>query len=171
MFLENTILMIIFILMIFACIAAIIFSVIAYGNYNRLQKKFEIFMKGKDAETLEDFFVALQKDLDYLVEDNNKNKEGIRKLNRITKRSIQKVGFHRYDAFEEKTGKKSFALALLDFTNSGFVVTCQSLGDGTIIFLKEIEVGTTTTKLGPEEEKAVEIALGQRDKRETDNKQ
>ena len=40
-----------------------------------------------------------------------------------------------------------------------------------IIFLKEIEVGTTTTKLGPEEEKAVEIALGQRDKRETDNKQ
>ena len=70
-------------------------------------------------------------------------------------------------AFEEKTGKKSFALALLDFTNSGFVVTCQSLGDGTIIFLKEIEVGTTTSKLGPEEEKAVEIALGQRDKHES----
>lgn len=166
MFLENTILMIIFILMIFACIAAIIFSVIAYGNYNRLQKKFEIFMKGKDAETLEDFFVALQKDLDYLVEDNNKNKESIRKLNRITKRSIQKVGFYKYDAFNEKTGKRSFALALLDFTNSGFVATCQSLGDGTIIFIKNVEVGTTSTKLGPEEEKALEIAMGQRDKYE-----
>ena len=166
MFLENTIIMIIFILMIFTCVASIIFSVIAYGSYGRLQKKFEIFMKGKDAETLEDFFVALQKDLDYLIEDNNKNKENIRKLNRITKRSIQKVGFHRYDAFEEKTGKKSFALALLDFTNSGFVMTCQSLGDGTIIFLKEIEVGTTTSKLGPEEEKAVEIALGHREKYE-----
>ena len=55
---------------------------------------------------------------------------------------------------------------MLDFTNSGFVVTCQSLGDGTIIFLKEVEVGSTTTKLGPEEEKALEIALGQRDKYE-----
>ena len=153
--------------MIFVSIAAIIFSVIAFGRYSILEKKYQIFMKGKDAETLEDFFIALQKDLDFLVEDNNKNKESIRKLNRITKRSIQKVGFHRYDAFEEKTGKKSFALALLDFTNSGFVVTCQSLGDGTIIFLKEIEVGTTTSKLGPEEEKAVEIALGQRDKHES----
>lgn len=123
-------------------------------------------MKGKDAETLEDFFVALQKDIDYLVDDNNKNKENIRKLNRITKRSIQKIGYHRYDAFEEKTGKRSFALALLDYTNSGFVVTCQNLGDGTIIFLKEIEVGTTRTKLGPEEEKALEIALGQKSKYE-----
>ena len=55
---------------------------------------------------------------------------------------------------------------MLDFTNSGFVVTCQSLGDGTIIFIKDVDVGTTTTKLGPEEQKALEIALGQRDKYE-----
>ena len=123
-------------------------------------------MKGRDAETLEEYFIDLQNDLDHLVEDNKKNKESIRKLNRITKRSFQKLGFYRYDAFEEKSGKRSFALAMLDFTNSGFVVTCQSLGDGTIIFLKEVEVGSTTTKLGPEEEKALEIALGQRDKYE-----
>ena len=166
MFLENTIIMVIFIIMTFACIAAIIFSIIAYGSYGRLQKKFEIFMKGNDAETLEDFFIALQKDIDFLVDDNKKNKDSIKKLNRITKRSIQKVGFHRYDAFEERTGKKSFALALLDFTNSGFVVTCQSVGDGVVIFLKEIEVGTTNTKLGPEEETALNIAMGQKDKYE-----
>ena len=166
MFLENTILMIIFILMIFASIGAIIFSLISYTNYTRLSKRLDIFMKGKDAETLEDFFVSLQNDLDYLVEDNNKNKESIRKLNRITKRSIQKVGLHRYDAFEEKTGKRSFTLALLDFTNSGFVVTCQNHDDGVIIFIKEVEVGTTKTKLGPEEETALKIAMGQIDKYE-----
>jgi hypothetical protein len=76
------------------------------------------------------------------------------------------MGFYKYDAFEEKTGKRSFALAILDFTNSGFVITCQAHGDGTIIFIKEVEVGTTSTKLGPEEEKALEIAMGQRDKYE-----
>lgn len=147
-------------------IAAIIFAVIAFGKYNDLNRRYEIFMTGRDAETLEEYFVDLQKDIDHLVEDNNRNKENIRKLNRITKRSFQKIGFYKYDAFDEKTGKRSFALALLDFTNSGFVVTCQSLGDGTIIFIKEIEVGTTSTKLGPEEEKALEIAMGQRDKYE-----
>lgn len=165
-FLENPILFVIIIIVIALSLAAIIFSVIAYGKYGELHKKYEIFMTGKDAESLEGFFIDLQKDIDHLVEDNIKNKESIKKLNRITKKSIQKMGFYKYDAFEEKSGKRSFALALLDFTNTGFVVTCQSLGDGTIIFIKEVEVGATSTKLGPEEEKALEIALGQRDKNE-----
>lgn len=163
---DNPILFIIIVVLMAISIAAIIFAVIAFGKYNDLNRRYEIFMTGRDAETLEEYFVDLQKDIDHLVEDNNRNKENIRKLNRITKRSFQKIGFYKYDAFDEKTGKRSFALALLDFTNSGFVVTCQSLGDGTIIFIKEIEVGTTSTKLGPEEEKALEIAMGQRDKYE-----
>ena len=163
---DNPILFIIIIILMALSIAAIAFAIIAYGKYNDLNRRYEIFMTGRDAETLEEYFVDLQKDIDHLVEDNNRNKENIRKLNRITKRSFQKTGFYKYDAFNEKTGKRSFALALLDFTNSGFVVTCQSLGDGTIIFIKEIEVGTTSTKLGPEEEKALEIAMGQRDKYE-----
>lgn len=164
--LDNPILFIIIIILIALSIVSIVFATISYGKYDDLKKRYDIFMKGRDAETLEEYFIDLQSDMDHLIEDNNKNKESIRKLNRITKRSFQKMGFYRYDAFEEKSGKRSFALAMLDFTNSGFVVTCQSLGDGTIIFIKEVEVGTTTTKLGPEEEKALEIALGQRDKYE-----
>lgn len=164
--LDNPILFIITIILIALSIVSIVFATISYGKYDDLKKRYDIFMKGRDAETLEEYFIDLQKDIDFLVEDNKKNKESIRKLNRITKRSFQKLGFYRYDAFEEKSGKRSFALAMLDFTNSGFVVTCQSLGDGTIIFIKDVEVGTTTTKLGPEEEKALEIALGQRDKYE-----
>ena len=164
--LDNPVLFIIIIVLIALSIVSIVFATISYGKYDDLKKRYDIFMKGRDAETLEEYFIDLQKDIDHLVEDNNKNKESIRKLNRITKRSFQKLGFYRYDAFEEKSGKRSFALAMLDFTNSGFVVTCQSLGDGTIIFIKDVEVGTTTTKLGPEEEKALDIALGQRDKYE-----
>ena len=166
MIFENTIFIILLMIFIIVSIAAIIFSVVAFGRYRDLQLRYDIFMKGKDAVTLEDFFIALQNDIDYLIDDNKKNKESIKKLNRITKRSIQKVGFHRYDAFDEKTGKRSFAIALLDFTNSGIIVTCQNLGEGTIIFLKEIEVGTTKTKLGPEEETALQIALGQKSKRD-----
>ena len=163
---DNPILLIIIFVLAAISIVAIICSVIAFGKYSELNRKYDLFMSGRDAETLEEFFIDLQKDIDHLVEDNNKNKDSIRKLNRITKRSFQKLGFYKYDAFEEKTGKRSFALAMLDFTNTGLVITCQSLADGTIIFVKEVEAGTTSTKLGPEEEKALEIALGQRDKYE-----
>ena len=162
---EPILLAIIFVLFVVS-VVAIILSIISYGEYNDLNKKYQMFMSGRDAETLEEYFIDLQKDIDELVADNKKNKESIRKLNRITKRSFQKMGYYKYDAFEEKSGKRSFAFAMLDFTNSGFVVTCQSVGDGTIIFIKEVEVGTTSVKLGPEEEKALEIALGQRDKNE-----
>ena len=163
---DNPILFVIIVILVAMSSAAIIFAIIAFGKYSELNKRYEIFMTGRDAETLEEYFLDLQRDIDHLIEDNNKNKDNIRKLNRITKRTFQKVGFYKYDAFEEKTGKRSFAIALLDFTNSGFVITCQSHGDGTIIFIKDVEVGTTSTKLGPEEEKALEIAMGQRDKYE-----
>lgn len=163
---DNPILFIIIIIVFAIALAAIFFSIIAYAKYDNLNKRYELFMTGKDAESLEDFFVDIQRNLDHLVDDNNENKENIKKLKKITRRSFQKVGFYRYDAFEEKTGKRSFALALLDFTNTGFVITCQSLGDGTIIFIKDVEAGSTSTKLGPEEEKALEIAMGQREKYE-----
>lgn len=165
-FIDNPILLLVIIILAAMTVVAIIFAIVAYGRYDDLAKRYEIFMTGKDAESLEDFFVDIQKNLDYLTEDNAKNKESIKKLNRITKRTFQKSGFYKYDAFEEKSGKRSFALALLDFTNTGFVITCQSLGDGTIIFIKNINSGTTNTKLGPEEEKALEIAMGQREKDE-----
>lgn len=165
-FIDNPILLLAVIILAAIAVTAIIFAIVAYGKYDELNKRYEMFMTGKDAESLEDFFIDIQKNLDYLIEDNNRNKESIKKLNRITKRSFQKSGFYKYDAFEEKTGKRSFALALLDFTNTGFVITCQSLGDGTIIFIKNVESGATNTKLGPEEEKALEIAMGQRDKYE-----
>ena len=163
---DNPAIFILLVIIVALSVMAMLFSVIAYGKYSDLSKRYEVFMSGKDAETLEDFFLDLQKDIDHLVEDNIKNKENIRKLNRITKRTFQKVGIYKYDAFEEKTGKRSFAMALLDFTNTGFVATCQSLGDGTVIFIKEIDVGTTKTKLGPEEEIAVEVAMGQRERYE-----
>lgn len=155
------------IVLIISCIfslVAITFATIAFIRYGEINKKYNIFMSGKDAESLEDFFIDMQKNVDYLVEQSNKNKDSIKKLNRITKKSFQKMGLYKYDAFNEKTGKRSFALALLDFTNTGIVITCQSVIEGVIIFVKEIDNGATKTKLGPEEEIALEIAMGQREK-------
>ena len=162
--LENPILFILMILLTVISGAAIAFSIVSFSKYDDLRKRLDIFMSGKDGETLEDFFIDLQNNVDLLSDQVFKFRDNIKKLNRITKHSLQKCGFYRYDAFEEKTGKRSFALALLDFTNTGFVVTCQNLGDSTIIFIKDVDAGATNVKLGPEEEKALEIAMGQRDK-------
>ena len=144
-------------------VVSIIISVLNLIRVNILTRRYENFMSGKDAESLEDFFLDLQENVDHLIDETKKNKDNIKILNRVMKRSYQKYGIYKYDAFEEKTGKRSIAIALLDFTNTGFVLTFQNIGESTLVYLKEVEVGNTRAKLGEEEQKALEIAMGQLD--------
>ena len=146
-----------------AAFVAIFLSVLNLIRLNTISKRYENFMSGKDAESLEDFFLDIQENVDHLIDETKKNKDNIKTLNRVMKRSYQKYGIYKYDAFEEKTGKRSFAIALLDFTNTGFVLTFQNIGESTLVYLKEVEVGNTRAKLGDEEQKALEIAMGQLD--------
>ena len=146
-----------------AAVVAIFISVLNLIRINTLSRRYENFMSGKDAESLEDFFLDIQENVDHLIDETKKNKDNIKTLNRVMKRSYQKYGIYKYDAFEEKTGKRSFAIALLDFTNTGFVLTFQNIGESTLVYLKEVEVGNTRAKLGDEEQKALEIAMGQLD--------
>lgn len=144
-------------------IVSIVLSIINIIRTNSLRRRYENFMSGKDAESLEDFFLDMQENVDHVIDETKKNKDNIKILNRVMKRSYQKYGIYKYDAFEEKTGKRSFAVALLDFTNTGFILTFQNIGESTLVYLKEVEVGNTRAKLGEEEQKALEIAMGQLD--------
>ena len=146
-----------------AAFVAIFLSVLNLIRLNTISRRYENFMSGKDAESLEDFFLDIQENVDHLIDETKKNKDNIKTLNRVMKRSYQKYGIYKYDAFEEKTGKRSIAIALLDFTNTGFVLTFQNIGESTLVYLKEVEVGNTRAKLGEEEQKALEIAMGQLD--------
>lgn len=160
-FLENPELLALVLVLIITALISVIISFVAYGKYSNLQKKYEMFMTGKDAESLEEFFLNIQENLDKMSDINKKNTDIIKILNRTIKKTFQKVGIYKYDAFEEKMGRRSFALALLDYTNTGFVITFQNTNDGTQVFIKDIEIGATNVKLGPEEEKALKIALGE----------
>ena len=153
-----------FLVVLFISIIAIVIATISYFKYKGLRDSYDNFMSGRDAESLEEFFLDIQSDIDHLLEDHKNIKSNIKALNRITKKSYQKFGIYRYDAFEEKGGKRSFTISLLDYTNTGFIVTCQNTGSGTLLFIKEVEAGATRTKLGPEEESALEIAMGQKEK-------
>lgn len=144
-------------------IVSIVLSIVNIIRTNSLRRRYENFMSGKDAESLEDFFLDMQENVDHVIDETKKNKDNIKILNRVMKRSYQKYGIYKYDAFEEKTGKRSFAVALLDFTNTGFILTFQNIGESTLVYLKEVEVGNTRAKLGEEEQKALEIAMGQLD--------
>ena len=138
----------------------LILVIVTMTKLRRLDRKYDYFMRGKDAETLEDIIMAEIDELRDLRAEDRSNKDSIRTLNRNFRASFQKYGIVKYNAFKGMGGNLSFALAVLDYTNSGFVMNCVHSREGCYLYIKEVDMGQTDIVLGNEEQEALEQALG-----------
>ena len=138
----------------------LILAIITMTKLRRLDRKYDYFMRGKDAETLEDIIMDEIDELRDLRAEDRSNKDSIRTLNRNFRASFQKYGIVKYNAFKGMGGNLSFALAVLDYTNSGFVMNCVHSREGCYLCIKEVDMGQTDIVLGNEEQEALEQALG-----------
>ena len=138
----------------------LILVIVTMTKLRRLDRKYDYFMRGKDAETLEDIIMDEIDELRDLRDEDRSNKDSIRTLNRNFRASFQKYGVVKYNAFKGMGGNLSFALAVLDYTNSGFVMNCVHSREGCYLYIKEVDMGQTDIVLGNEEQEALEQALG-----------
>lgn len=139
---------------------SLILAIKAHRRYKYLYRQYDYFMRGKDAETLEDVFISLNKEVEFLLEEDKKNKDLLRVINRNIRASIQKIGIVRYNALGDPEGQLSFVLAALDYTNTGFVLNSVHINDGSVVYIKEVDAGSTAIELSVEEKEALEKALG-----------
>ena len=72
-----------------------------------------------------------------------------------------RLGLVRFNPFDDTGGNQSFALAILDANNDGFVVSSLHSRTGTRLYAKAIFGGESESVLGAEEAQAVEIAVSQ----------
>ena len=147
-------------------IVSVIFAVYYSGAYHRLYRRYDFFMRGKDAETLENYIMNLEKHVVRLEDENEANKNSIKAITKNNRTAIQKIGLVRYNAFAGLGGNMSFALEILDYTNSGFVINSVHSQDGCYSYIKDVQAGTTEVELGAEEKLALERALGYKEKDE-----
>ena len=145
---------------LFLSFVSLCVAIIATINYKKLYRAYDLFMRGRDAESLEDLVTEEKDAIISLQEQVDDQKDTLRVLNRAVRAAYQKTGIVRYDAFEGMGGKMSFALALLDYTNTGVIINCMHAKEGCFLYIKDIEAGTTDTPLGNEEKTAFEKALG-----------
>jgi uncharacterized protein YlxW (UPF0749 family) len=73
--------------------------------------------------------------------------------------AIQRVGIVRFNPFEDTGGQQSFALAMLDWRGTGFVVSSLHSRQATRLYLKQITDGRSEAQLSEEEAGAVRGAL------------
>lgn len=138
----------------------LIMTVICIMQTSRLYRRYDYFMRGKDAESMEEIILNLLDEVKELKSQDRANKDMMRTLSKNVKESYQKFGMVRYNAFKGMGGNLSFAYAMLDQNNSGYILNAVHSREGCYLYIKKVEKGETDTLLGNEEEAALKEALG-----------
>ena len=141
-------------------IILLIVVIICLVQMRKLYRRYDYFMRGKDAETLEDIIMEQVEDIAQLKAEDRANKDSLRNTNKNYRSAFQKFGLVKYNAFKGMGGNLSFTMAMLDYTNTGLVLNSVHSREGCYVYIKEVERGETDVLLGSEEKDALEQALG-----------
>lgn len=138
----------------------LIISICCLIQYRKLYRRYDLFMRGRDAETLEDTILDLMEEASFLRSEDRATKDLIEAMRSQVQAGYQKTGIVKYNAFKGMGGNLSFALALLDDKNTGFVINSVHSREGCYLYMKDVDEGRTEVLLGSEEKEALERALG-----------
>ena len=151
---------ILFFVLIALVIVLFVLLLIQGNKFKKLEKKYNKFMKGKEAESLEDEIIGLFHDNRMIRSENEKNRKDIIDINKRLNHSFQKIGLEKYDAFSMNGGKLSFALCMLDENDNGFLLNSVHNSDGmNYSYSKAINAGVSDVELSKDERKALDKAL------------
>jgi hypothetical protein len=136
-------------------LAGLIVLIIKHLKTDRLRKEF--------------FASGLKKDLEQILIDQNRGISQINKdltaleaslsnLYTANVKNIQKIGFVKFNPFDNSGGNISFALAMLDATDNGVVISSLHGREGTRMYAKSVINAKSETMLTEEEAEAIKKA-------------
>lgn len=148
------------VLLLMVLVIILLFTVMNLSmKLNRLNQKYRIFMKGKDGHSLEKEFNMRFKEIDKLMKQSSIHQEDIEEIRRTLDHSPRKYGIVSYDAFDDVGGKLSFALAMLDKDNTGFILDAIHSRENCFLYVKEVVKGESYIMLSEEEVAALKRAV------------
>ena len=155
---DKTLLIILGVMFILIVILFLLYIRVSM-NYNRLKNSYTSFMRGKDGKTLEESWKERFAELDGVVKVTKQNRQELKEMSKVLSANYQKFGIIKYDAFNEMGGKLSFALAMLDGNNNGWILNAMHSREGCYTYIKEIVKGESYVELSEEEAEALDKAI------------
>lgn len=137
----------------------LVMVIVLIVQFRKLSKRYQKFMGGKNAKSLEKDIVGLYEDNKLIKASMDKSRKDIENLYRKFEGAFQKIGIVKYDAFNQMGGQLSFSLALLDENDNGFILNSVHSAEGCYSYTKEVKAGLCDIALGDEEKKALDIAM------------
>ncbi|MEO8066008.1 MAG: DUF4446 family protein [Candidatus Doudnabacteria bacterium] len=117
-----------------------------------------------------EFFASgLKKDLEQILIDQNRSltkigqelkelDDSLTRLYKDNRSNIQKIGFMRFNPFEDAGGNISFVLTMLDAADNGIIISSLHGREGTRIYAKSVKGGLSESQLTEEEKEAIKNA-------------
>ncbi|NLY77111.1 MAG: DUF4446 family protein [Tissierellia bacterium] len=126
---------------------------------SKLRKRYKKLVRGKNDVDIEEVLLKYGEEIDQLKNQGAEFNKSLIDLNDRLSSAIQKVGFIRYNAFEDMGYDLSFSIALLDDQLNGFVITSIYNKDQSICYAKPIKNGKSIYPLTVEEMQSIDRAI------------
>lgn len=136
----------------------ILFLIYIYRT-NKSIKRYNQLVNGIKDINIEDLLININNDIENAKKDINLMEHNIGEMRTKLAFAIQKVGFIRYNAFDDMGSELSFSIALLDEFKNGFVITSIYGREDTVTYGKPIKNGTSNLPLSAEEMLAIDRAI------------
>ena len=140
-------------------VAGIALAWVAWVKVKRVREAQRLLFGG-GRKDLVDFAVSLQGRIDDLHRAVDEVAAGLARVDRRVDATVANTSIVRYDAYEDTGGHQSASLAMLDGARTGVVVTAIQGRDYARIYMKELDRGKASVALSPEEQEAVDRAMG-----------
>ena len=145
---------------LFIGLAAILFFlliilIVQMIQFNKLKKKYNTFMGGKEAKTLEEKLDKIIEENKYIRDLSEENKKDIKRIVKEKEICFNRVGIKKYDAFKQMGGNLSFSVCLLNERKDGYIINSVHSSEGCYTYIKEIKSGICELELSNEEKEAL----------------
>lgn len=129
------------------------------SRVRELEQRQKLFLKGKKGADLEAVILRHDQEIDCIdkeIEEISRLSEDIR---RLALSGIHRIGVVRFNPFQDTGGNQSFSIALLDGSNSGFVISSLLSREGGRVYAKPVLSGEAKDyPFTTEEKRAIELA-------------
>ncbi|MCX6720301.1 MAG: DUF4446 family protein [Candidatus Staskawiczbacteria bacterium] len=149
---------------IFLCVGVVglvlvVINVFLFVYSRKANKKIDKLLENGKVKDFKDIFLNQKERNDDLVKQLKEAFLRIDKLDKISERTVQKIGVVRFDSVNGTGGKQSFAVAVLDDKNDGFVISSLFVNEGNRVFAKPVKNGKSEYTLSKEELEAIDQAM------------
>lgn len=125
---------------------------------NRLDRIRSEFFASGIKKDFEQILVDQNRAITKINQDLKEQDDSLNRLYKDNRNNIQKIGFMRFNPFDDAGGNISFSLALLNAKDDGVIISSLHGREGTRVYAKAVKSGLSESKLTEEEAQAIKEA-------------